>query len=356
MSGAKVLDFGIGPDLENFNFPDLEKYLEQKLSSIKSLPDLESLIKLMKSYLRDKRFGENEQTVLKRLRQRAYDRKRNPQFLKPRSVTSDRAAKIPITKSSDPDLAHKTKAQPIFQIKEAAKGVCVEQIQKTASFSEGVLKALSSIDGEQFIKTAPKMLAWFAATTVVSIFLWQQSVSLYETAGFTNSIYAAAGGILMIVGFAAYHSISRSWLALFFCLYAGVYEGYLMVSGTIENEHQIQIQTIQINPDLVFLKEKAARSLEHYHELKRRYDNPESKVFKNDWFLKTQLNPAWQESLADHNELTTKKDAFSAIYGAGHVTWLKILYRLGLVFLCMMLVHRFFAILVKLHENQAIKN
>jgi hypothetical protein len=117
-----------------------------------------------------------------------------------------------------------------------------------------------------------------------------------------------------------------------------------MISGTITDENQIQIQTVQTNPDLEILKEKASRSLSHYQELKARYENPESKVFKNEWFLKTHLNPAWQESLTDHNELMAKKATIGVGIGSNHVTWLKISYRLGLVFLCMMLVHRFFVV------------
>jgi len=223
---------------------------------------------------------------------------------------------------------------------------------KAETFGTGVARALASINGELVVKTAPALLAWFSAATIVSYFLWQQSLALYESAGFTDSVWASAGGILMIVGFAAYHSITRSKLALLLCLYASSYEAYLMISGTVENEHQIQIQTIQIDPDLVFLKEKAAKSLAHYHELKERYDNPEAKVFKNDWFLKTHLNPAWQESLADHKDLVAKETMLASETRSGHITWLKILYRLGLVFLCMMLVHRFFAVWVGRAERK----
>jgi hypothetical protein len=143
-------------------------------------------------------------------------------------------------------------------------------------------------------------------------------------------------------GLTADYDFLDSFLALFFCIYAGAYEGYLMISGTVQNDSQIQIQNIQTNPDLIFLKEKAAKSLAYYHELKDRYDNPTSKVYKNDWFLKTHLNPAWQESVADHKEYIAKESSLSIDMHSQYITWLNILYRLGLVFLCMMLVHRFF--------------
>lgn len=147
----------------------------------------------------------------------------------------------------------------------------------------------------------------------------------------------------MIIGFAAYHSITRSWLALFFCLYAGAFEGYLMISGTIHNDAHAQSIAIQNDPEFVLLQEKADKERTHYHELKQRYDNPESKVFHNEWFSKNHLNPAWEISAKVQQELVAKKAAIMAASSAEHVTWLKIFYRLGLVFLCMMLVHHFFA-------------
>jgi hypothetical protein len=172
--------------------------------------------------------------------------------------------------------------------------------------------------------------------------LWQQSLALYQSAGFINPLSSAAGGILMIVGFAAYHSITRSWLALVFCLYALAYEGYLMVSGTFNDDKQIAATAVQNDPELIFLQEKADKERTRYQELKQRYDDPESKVFKNDWFSKTHLTPAWEANTQAHAELIAKRTALITASNNEHVTWLKIFYRLGLVFLCMMLVHRLF--------------
>lgn len=145
------------------------------------------------------------------------------------------------------------------------------------TFADGALRSVGT-NSEYWLKVLPPLLAWFSAAALVSFFLWQQSFALYESAGFINPTYSAAGGILMIIGFAAYHSMTPSWLALFFCLYAGAYEGYLMISGTINDENQIKSTTLQDNTELVFLKEQAAKEHEHYQELKQRYDNPESKV------------------------------------------------------------------------------
>ncbi len=351
MSGAKLLEFEIGQDLGKLDFPDLENYLEKRLAVIKTFPDLGRLIELIKPLLKAARYTDEERIALKRLRQRAYDRRRNPksQILKSGAAAAPKP-KIQISRSVFPQSAPTAEKVSAEISPEIGVGMHMNVSEKISvpstqidNFRDGALRAFTSINGEHFVKTAPKLLAWFIAAALVSFFLWQQSLALYESAGFTNSIYSATGGILMIVGFAAYHSITRSWLALFFCLYAGVYEGYLMISGTIHNESQMQAGVVQNSPELVFLQEKADKEGARYQELKQRYDNPESKVFKNEWFSKNHIDPAWAASSKAHEEFMAKKEALMASLSTEHVVWLKIFYRLGLVFLCMVLVHRFFA-------------
>lgn len=350
MSGAKVLDFSAAHDLANLDFCDLENRLKQRLKATKTFPDLEKLIGIMNPLLKAGRFSAKEQIILKRLRQRAYDLRRNPKFQA-------------LEHSSSTRLQEKMQ-EKLFHIPAGPKQASIEQTLSTKPTAQNgsrpsnahcpscdSVQSAAYLNIENIVRIAPKLLALAISSSLVCFFLWHQSLALYESAGFADAIYAAAGGLLMVIGFAAYHALTRSWLALFFCLYAGSYEGYLMVSGTINNELQIQTQALQTNPDLVFLKERAAKSLAHYHELKQRYDNPESKVFKNDWFLKNHVNPAWQESTIAHKELMAKESTLAGVMQSGHITWLKIFYRLGLVFLCMMLVHRFFASFLKERKN-----
>lgn len=355
MSGAKLLEFGTMPELGNLDFPDLESRLKHRLANTKSLPDLEKLIKLINPLINSERHSKEEQAVLKRLRQRAYDRRRTPKF---KTVVQAQIAgaksKIPMGKSCD-QIFQKLEPPPNATTEELLssnllleKGArmhtgATEKLSESEPKAEGLVRRFpSSIKGAYVITAISKLLGWLIASALVSFFLWQQSLALYETAGFTNSIYAAAGGILMIVGFAAYHSITRSWLALLLCIYAGAYESYLMISGTINHEKQTHANLVQSSPEMVFLQEQAERERAQYHELKQRYDNPESKVYKNEWFLKNHLNPSWDASSKAHEVLVAKKAELLASSSAAHVTWLKIFYRLGLVFLCMVLVHHFF--------------
>lgn len=365
MSKATVLDIGAAQDLGNLDFPNLEKILERRLASIKTLPDLEKLIKLVNPFLKDERFSPDEQDMLKRLRQRAYDRKRNSKFIsKSKSKNRSDEKPNPIARSErDMEMGNTATSSSIKSKTTKAPIKTDVIIEKTATptlhpnkFAQGVTRAFTNIDGEMLVKSIPKLSACLSAAALVSFFLWHQSLDLYRSAGFTNATYAAAGGIMMIVGFAAYHSISRSWLSLLFCLYAGAYESYLMVSGTIHDDNQAHAHAAQTNPEIIFLQEKVDKERMHYLALKQRYDNPESKVHKNEWFLKNQLNPAWESNTAANRELVAKRTELTAKSTVDHVSLLKIFYRLGLVFLCMMLVHQFFANCIRCGQHHKWRN
>lgn len=366
MSQARI--FELGPDLgwRNLGFPDLEIRFKNHLGQARSITDLDRLIESINPLFQEKHYLSEDLLHLKKLRQKAYDRKRVSKFQIPRSNPDPGAQISMLPENLGPDLGDqihkspkqvpdlgihtpkpKTKRDVVTNTESQKKGKNMDVIiplpnEKTESFAQGAQRALCSINGEQFVKTAPKALAWLVAATTVSFFLWRQSLALYETAGFIDAIYSAAGGILMITGFAAYHSITRSWLALFFCLYAGAYEGYLIVSGTIHDDKQTAMAAVETDRELVFLQQKADKEHEKYAELKQRYEDPESKVYKNEWFSKTHLNPAWDATSRANQELILKRAALTTLDNVEHVTWLKIFYRLGLVFLCMVCVHQLF--------------
>ena len=80
MSGAQLLEFGSEPRFGNLSFPDLEARFGRHLEQVRSVTDLDSLIRSIKPLFQDERYSPDELARLKRLRQRAYDRRRNPKF------------------------------------------------------------------------------------------------------------------------------------------------------------------------------------------------------------------------------------------------------------------------------------
>lgn len=216
------------------------------------------------------------------------------------------------------------------------------EINQNSDFTAGVVRAFKKIDGEAFIKRAPVFTFWLIMSALASWLLIHQSILLYEKAGFSNANLAAAGGLLLVVGSAAYYSVARSFIAILLCLYAGSYEGYLMISGSFNDDRVVIEQEILNKPELAFLKEKADKEMDNYKRQEARYHNPESEVFENGWFKKNFVTPAWEASTNSHEAYLAKKNALLVSSSKTDVTWLKILYRLGLVFLCMIFVHRVF--------------
>jgi hypothetical protein len=207
-------------------------------------------------------------------------------------------------------------------------------------FWSGFTKALHDIDGEKFAKRIPKFLTLTLFSAAVSWFLWDQSVSLYEAVKFSSPSLAAAGAVLMIVGFAGLHGLTKSKLALFLCLYVGGYEAYTVVSGTVKAEEKISIDAVDAMPDVALLKEKATQMKENYETVKTNYEEPASKIFHNQWYKTKFLAPAWNEYQTAQESFVKGRNFVFEKQSSGHVTFLKVLYRLGFVFLSMMLIHQ----------------
>jgi hypothetical protein len=334
-------------DLESgvSKFPDLKSRLEQQLNLVKEFTDLEHLIQMVNDLGKESRFSTEEKNDLKRIRQRAYDRKRNYKPLQEKtSLPVHEISITPVHTVVNESIQNLTTqqeekpmpAQPI-ELTSVQKEVTPLPIKK--DFWTGVESAFEKIDGERFVQALPGVLALLLPTILVVGFLWFQSMDLYKSSGFSNPEYAAAGGLLMVIGFATFYSIRKSKLALLLCLYAGTYEIYFMASGTVQDEKVVASSKILETPEMVLLKEKADKAQEGYQVLKTRYDDPTSNVHNNSWFKTKQLEPAWDKNEQAQKEFITKRNDLAGKDNSAHVTWLKIFYRLGLVFLCMVLVH-----------------
>ncbi|MBI2601762.1 MAG: hypothetical protein HYW48_01795 [Deltaproteobacteria bacterium] len=110
--------------------------------------------------------------------------------------------------------------------------------------------------------------------------------------------------------------------------------------GTWKNEVVIVRNEVEADATVQWLQERVSKARGDYEEERARFENPESKVFKNGWFKSKIVNPTWQryqeaqEKLArtfDH--LKVERDLLDP------VLMLKVAYRLALVFLAMLLVH-----------------
>lgn len=179
----------------------------------------------------------------------------------------------------------------------------------------------------------------------VSLF-WGQATSVYEDIGFKNGDMMALGGVLMVVGFAAYHAyFPKSWIAVLSCVYAFCYEGYFVVSGTLSADRKMQLEAeYDVNGiDLLILKtEKAYKKYSKYNQ---RYEDENDKMYHNQWFESEYLNPAFKKYEELKIDLNKKRAKIDNAWHVDQITALKIFYRLGLVLLAMVFVHQFIGII-----------
>lgn len=165
-------------------------------------------------------------------------------------------------------------------------------------------------------------------------------MGLYQYSGFADPELVAAGGILMVIGFAAHHALSRTWLALLLCLYAGAYEVYFIASGTVAAEGKTKSAEVLGSTEAQWQEESVTRARLEYERQRGRFEDSSSREYQSPWFKKNYVDQAWGK----YSETQKEQSRYLAGIGVGetfdHVGWLKVFYRLGLAVLVMVLVHR----------------
>ncbi|MBI2601876.1 MAG: hypothetical protein HYW48_02370 [Deltaproteobacteria bacterium] len=291
-------------------FADLKQRLEEDLGTASSRKDLEHLIHSLSALMKEETYTEQERYEFKKIRQRAYDKRRNPKSLSNVPNLNPEHLETPqyVPNVPKPNPKHLKDPNP------TAKGI-------------------------RPIGLFP-IMGLVAACIFVGCLLLEQTIPLYSSAKFPDPALASVGAIVVMIGFSAFHALSPSWLSMFLCVYVCVYEIGFVAFGTWKNEVVIARNEVEADATVLWLQEKVSKARGDYEEERARFENPESKVFKNGWFKSKIVNPTWQgyqeaqEKLArtiDHLEV--ERDLLDP------VLMLKVAYRLALVFLAMLLVH-----------------
>ena len=75
------------------------------------------------------------------------------------------------------------------------------------------------------------------------------------------------------------------------CAYILSYEGYFVISGTITNDSKADEREMQSNPSYIFFTKNNDKTSKAYDRLRKRYDDPEDKMYENSWFKENTCNP-----------------------------------------------------------------
>ena len=169
-------------------------------------------------------------------------------------------------------------------------------------------------------------------------FVVEQTLPLYESLSFPNAEMAASGAITLAVGFAGLSAITRSGLAKLFVAVMICYEALLVFVGTKVNQRDISFEALRANPTYVHAQESYTLTRSDFELKKRRFEDRNSGVYQNQWFKNKHLDPAFVKFTAASEKLSMLRENLHTKNIDDQLQlWLKILYRLSAVVLCMML-------------------
>lgn len=322
------------------NYKNIKKDFEKRLLIAKNESEFITLIFDVNNVLKTHEFDQKEKSDLRNFRQKIYDRKKKfqeNQTIKSQNININKSDYNPTVVSLRPEENASRSDQNL--LKNHQDFVRIENSDQDFRKANEKNKILDFL----FLsKNIFSILMFGICTFLTGWFVWKQSIPLYEAVGFPDPKFCALGAILMIVGFATIYSLTKSKIVLLLCIYASVYEIILIANGTLTHD-SIQMQkNLESNIELSWLKEKAQHSEQSYQEIKSKFDDPTSKVFQNAWFKEKYLTPAWEGYSSDKNKVLLKLNQLNAQSKSNKDSFLKILFRLGLVFLCMVSVHNFF--------------
>lgn len=325
-------------NLQSQTGSDLKIDLKKRLNAVKSDSDASVLLSDINQILQSPELSDKNKEELRNFRQKIYDKKKRchsyNKFQTP-IYNNENAGFL----ASDPDLessgfssVSRVSDQGIHRVE---PGCMNFDHQKNF-----VLTKFKNLDWDGILRKFPAIVIFGLCALITMWFVWKQSVPLYESTGFSEPQWCAFGALLMIAGFSLIHALTKSKIVLILCLYASSYEVILIVNGTMKNEIHISQTQVEQNAEVRWLKEQTEHSGQNYKILKARYDNPSSSVFQNSWFKEKHLDQAWQKYSNDQKQLSDKVEKLSSLGSSTERSgMLKILYRLGLVFLCMISIH-----------------
>ena len=270
------------------------------LTDIKNLQtksEANEFVAKINDYLTRKDLSETQIKNIRMLRQKIYDRKKN--------LRDD---------------------SPVLQTETSKKGE-----NTTQTFTETDSKII-------FSKKLQHILIFGVCAVSSAVGIYLQSLQLYEATQLPNVYLCSILTILLAIGFPIIYSITQSKLALSLCIYVYVYEVILIVFGTAHYDKSALIAQSEQSEQILILKDKLEQEKLNYESIKEKYNNPASQTYHNAWYKEKMLLPSLdkyeslQKQIDAQKKVDQKNDTLS-------LTILKILFRLGLVALCMLSVH-----------------
>ena len=205
-------------------------------------------------------------------------------------------------------------------------------------FLSGVFSQISKIRGDVFIRNFPLALICGSLASITAWFVADQITPLYQAFNFEKASYVAWGSIGMAAGFSAIYGALNSRVSAFMCALVVFYEILFVCAGTRSHEARLQSFEAANSAEVIFAKAGLDKAKADYGLKKARYENKDDKMFQNNWFKTSYLDPAWADyskKLSAYTGLTQKYTEENG--GFGLPEFLKLFFRVCSVIFLMTL-------------------
>ena len=215
--------------------------------------------------------------------------------------------------ATQPTSPLNTEQQVVEQMFDADRNT----IQKTANDSK---QTFIHIGLAAFCTLLTAIFGWFVVI---------QTAPLYESLKFPMADLASCGALALAIALAGFATLTKSKTAK--CLMAVMlcYEFLLVLAGTDVNQGDLSEEALRANPSYSHAKESLSITENDYRLKKTRYEDQDSKVFQNDWYERTVLDPAYAKYSAAVDKLAEVRADLESSQPSGllHLV-MKVLFRI----------------------------
>ena len=223
--------------------------------------------------------------------------------------------------ATQPTSSLNTEQQVVEQMFDADR----KTIQKTTNNSK---QTFLHIGLAIFCMLLTALFGWFVVI---------QTAPLYESLKFPMADFASYGALALAIALAGFATLTKSKTAKGLMAVMLCYEFLLVVAGTDVNQGDLSEEALRAYPAYSLAEKTLGITKRDYEQKETRYEDQNSKVFQNDWYKRTVLDPAYDKYSAAVDKLAEVRADFQSSQPSGllHLV-MKVLFRILAVVITVM--------------------
>lgn len=327
--------------------------VETEIIKAKIPDELNNILKKINNTINQESANKNNTVNLKKIRQKVYEKKRACRLFEndftskePNNPSRDDYTSLPL----NINLENQVKNNNYYNLNTTS----YEKKDSNYNIKQGPIQAKSYYTIKDLINKIYAIHFIIIILIILSTyFCWNNSYPLFREHGVDKAELNSLWFIIIGCIFAVFNSIEKGkkkhiYSAL--CLLMVLFEGWFIVVGTINAENIISQrnihQKISNSDDVKIIKSLLAQEKSTLIDRFKKYQDPKSKVFSNDWYKLKYIDPSQKKiNELSRKLLNTKEKIFLSESIARKQTlnttaFFKVGMRLFFAIACFVLIHR----------------